>query len=77
MLLVLLRVVSVRVMRVDHVLSQVWLRPELRCGSCEVPYIQKSRRGPAGPAQWRFFFAFHQLESTARVASSRQDWCRV
>ncbi len=75
MLLVLLRVVSVRVMRVDHVLSQVWLRPELRCGSCEVPYTQKSRRGQ--PAQRRFFFAFHQLESTARVASSRQDWCRV
>jgi len=50
MLLVLLRVVSVRVMRVDHVLSQVWLRPELRCGSCEVPYYTEiaPRAGRAG-----------------------------
>ncbi len=33
MLLVLFRVISIRVMRVDHVLSQVWLGPEPRCVS--------------------------------------------
>ena len=32
MLLVLLRVISLRVMRVDHVLSQVWLQAEGRAG---------------------------------------------
>src|SRR6266498_1016216 len=42
MLLVLFRVILLRVMRVDHVLSSVWLRPEPRCEICVICGFQIS-----------------------------------